>query len=124
MSDSKSIYEQLGGEPAIDAAVEDFYRRVLSDDELSNYFDDVDMNGQIAKQKAFLTMVTGGPNNYTGKDMRTAHARVQGMGITDRHVDLVIKHLGDTLASLNVPAELIGKVAAVAESVRNDVLGR
>jgi hemoglobin len=119
-----TIYEQLGGGPAIEAAVEDFYRRVLADDELAPYFDDVDMDRQMAKQAGFLTMVTGGPAAYTGRDMRTAHAKLVERGIGDRHVDLVIKHLGDTLSGLGVAPELIAQVAAVAESVRDDVLCR
>jgi hemoglobin len=119
-----SIYEQLGGAPAIQAAVEDFYRRVLSDDVLAPFFEDVDMDKQMAKQGAFLTMVTGGPNSYTGRDMRAAHSHLVARGIGDRHVDLVIKHLGDTLAGLGVKPELIAQVAAVAESVRNDILSR
>ncbi|MCA9650910.1 MAG: group 1 truncated hemoglobin [Myxococcales bacterium] len=124
MSDDKSIYEQIGGEAAMNVAVEDFYRRVLSDEELAPFFDDIDMDRQIDKQKAFLTMVTGGPNQYTGRDMKSAHAVVVAKGATDRHVDLVIKHLAETLASLDVPANLIEQIGAVAESVRDDVLGR
>lgn len=69
-------------------------------------------------------MVTGGPNSYTGKDMRTAHAHLVKRGIGDRHVDLVIKHLGDTLTGLGVAQELVQQIAAVAESVRGDVLSR
>ena len=54
-----SIYEQLGGAPAIQGAVENFYRRVLADEELAPFFEDVDMDRQMAKQAGFLTMVTG-----------------------------------------------------------------
>ena len=68
-----SLYERLGGEPAVNVAVERFYRRMLSDERVADYFDGVDMDRQMAKQKAFLTMVFGGPANYSGKDMRAAH---------------------------------------------------
>ncbi len=119
-----SIYEQIGGAPAIQAATEEFYRRVLKDEVLAPFFDAVDMDRQIAKQAAFLTMVTGGPNAYTGRNMREAHAALVERGIGDQHFDHVVKHLGDTLASLDVPAELIKQVAEVAESVRGDVLNR
>jgi hemoglobin len=119
-----TIYEQIGGEPAVDAAVDIFYRKVLSDDRISRFFDDVDMDRQRAKQKAFLTMVFGGPNAYTGKDMRTAHARLVGMGLNDSHFNAVLENLGGTLKDLGVPDALIAQVAAIAESVRNDVLGR
>lgn len=117
-----SLYEQLGGEPAVDAAVDIFYRKVLADDRVNGYFDTVDMEAQAAKQKGFLTMVFGGPHNYTGKDMREGHKNLAGLN--DSHVDAIIEHLGGTLKELGVSDDLIGQVAAIAESVRDDVLNR
>jgi hemoglobin len=119
-----SLYEQLGGETAVNLAVDIFYRKVLSDDRISHFFDDVDMEKQAAKQKAFLTMAFGGPHNYTGLDMRRGHAHLVERGLNDSHVDAVIENLGTTLRELGVSEDLIGQVAAIAESTRNDVLGR
>lgn len=119
-----SLYDELGGAAAIDAAVDIFYRKVLSDDRISRFFEDVDMERQAAKQKGFLTMVFGGPNNYTGKDMRQGHARLRALGLDDSHVDAVIEDLGETLRELGVAEDKIAKVAALADSVRDDVLGR
>jgi len=119
-----SLYEQLGGQPAVEAAVDSFYRKVLKDDRIRHFFDDVDMDKQIAKQKAFLTMVFGGPANYTGKDMRVGHAHLLSKGLNDSHVDAVIELLGKTLAELGVAQPLIEQVAALANSVRDDVLSR
>ena len=86
---TQSVYEKIGGAPAVDAAVDLFYRKVLADDLISHFFDDADMDGQRAKQKAFLTMVFGGPNEYTGKDLRTAHAPLVDKGLDDSHFDAV-----------------------------------
>ncbi len=119
-----SLYERLGGAPAFQAATDTFYRRMLSDERVSRFFDDVDMDGQIAKQRAFLTFVTGGPAEYTGKDMREAHASLLEKGLSDEHVDIVVEHLGGTLADMGAAKEDILEVAALAESVRADVLGR
>jgi hemoglobin len=119
-----SLYDQLGGEAAVAAAVDIFYRKVLSDDRISHFFEDVDMEQQAAKQKAFLTMAFGGPHRYTGLDMRRGHAHLVERGLNDTHVDAVLENLTETLRELNVPEELIGQVAAIAESTRNDVLGR
>jgi hemoglobin len=121
---SESIYDRIGGEAAVDAAVDLFYRKVLADDRISKFFDDVDMERQAAKQKGFLTMVLGGPNNYTGKDMRDGHAHLVQRGLNDSHFDAVMENLGATLTELGVPDELIAEAAAIAESTRNDVLGR
>jgi hemoglobin len=117
-----SLYERLGGSAAVDAAVDIFYRKMLSDDRVSHYFADTDMTRQAAKQKAFLTMAFGGPHNYTGKDMRDGHKHLKGLN--DTHVDIVIEHLGATLKELGVPDSDISEVAAIANSVRSDVLNR
>ncbi len=119
-----SLYERLGGASAVDAAVDIFYRKMLADDRVSGYFDGTDMDRQIAKQKAFLTMAFGGPNKYTGKDMREGHKHLVARGLNSTHVDVVIEHLGTTLKELGVSAADIAEVAAIAEGARNDVLGR
>jgi hemoglobin len=124
MATTQSVYDQIGGAAAVDAAVDVFYRKVLTDDRISRFFDDVDMDRQSAKQKAFLTMVLGGPANYSGLDMRRGHAHLVARGMDDSHVDVVIELLGGTLAELGVPQHLIAQIAAVAESVRDDVLDR
>lgn len=118
---SVSIYEKLGGAPAMDAAVDIFYRKVLLDDRISHFFDSTDMELQHAKQVAFLTMAFGGPNSYTGKDMREAHKH---MNLTEEHFDAVVGHLADTLKELGVSDEDINQVAGVAMSVKDDVLNR
>ena len=59
-----SLYESIGGEAAVNAAVDLFYRKVLSDDRISSFFEGVDMETQAAKQKAFLTLTFGGPSAY------------------------------------------------------------
>ncbi|MEX2673677.1 MAG: group 1 truncated hemoglobin [Phycisphaeraceae bacterium] len=119
-----TLYDKLGGEPAMQAAVEIFYRKMLMDDRVASFFDDTDMEGQMAKQKAFLTMAAGGPSAYTGRDMRSAHAPLVERGLNDEHVDVVVEHLGATLSELGVEQPLIDEVAALCESVRDDVLCR
>jgi hemoglobin len=119
-----SLFEQLGGAAAVDAAVDIFYRKVLSDYRINRFFDNSDMEKQAAKQKAFLTMAFGGPNNYTGTDMRTAHAKLVKMGLNASHFDAVMEHLTATLVELSVPPALIAQVAAIAESTRADILGK
>jgi hemoglobin len=119
-----TLYERLGGKPAVEAAVDIFYRKVLVDERIKHFFDNVDMDRQIAKQKAFLTMAFGGPNNYTGLDMRKGHAHLVKLGLNDMHFNAVVENLATTLKELGVSAADIGEVAKIAESVRNDVLGK
>ena len=119
-----SLYEQLGGQPAVDAAVDIFYRKVLSDNRISHFFDDVDMETQIAKQRAFLTMAFGGPNKYTGKDLRSGHAHLVKRGLNGIHFQAVAEILSATLQELKVPQPLIDQVMAIAGGARADVLSQ
>lgn len=117
----KSIYERIGGEAAVNAAVDVFYRRVLSDERISHHFDTVDMDRQRAKQKAFLTFAFGGPNHYSGRDLRSAHAALH---LDEGDLGAVLEHLMGTLTDLGVPLELRSEVEKVALSVKDDVLNR
>ena len=121
---SESLFDKIGGDAAVDAAVDIFYRKVLADDTINKFFEGVDMETQAQKQKAFLTVAFGGPNKYSGKDMRDGHAHLVKQGLNDAHFDAVMGHIGATLTELNVPDDLIAQAAAIAESTRNDVLGK
>ena len=120
-----TLFEKLGGADAVNVAVDKFYEKVLSDDRIKHFFDDVDMVQQKKHQKRFLTYAFGGAPNYPGRSMREAHKRlVEEMGLDDGHFDAVMENLGATLTELGVPADLISEAAAIAESTRNDVLNR
>ena len=118
----RSLYDRIGGEPAVDAAVDVFYRKVLTDERIAHYFETVDMDVQREKQKAFLTFAFGGPRPAaSGPSLREAHAR---MRLSEGDFEAVMEHLGATLVELQVPAELVAEAAAIARSVKNDVLNR
>ena len=116
-----SVYEKIGGAAAVDAAVDVFYRKVLLDDRISQFFDTVDMEAQHAKQKAFLTMAFGGPNEYTGKDMREGHKH---LNLTEEHFTAVAENLVATLQELGVSEEDINAIVAICLSVKDDVLNK
>lgn len=119
METDSSLYERLGGSVGIDAAVEGFYRKVLADPLLEPYFAGVDMDRLVAMQAAFLTFALGGPGKYTGRDLRTAHAALPGLG--DEHVDRVLAHLAATLRDLGADDEDIAAAGKIAASVRDAV---
>ena len=118
----KSLYQRLGGKTAIDAAVEAFYVKVLADQRVNHFFEDINMNKQRRRQKEFLSAAFGGPTPWTGKDMRKAHANLPGLNET--HFNAIAGHLKSTLEDLKVKKELIDEVLAIAGSVKDDVLNR
>jgi hemoglobin len=114
-----SLYEQLGGADAIEAVVAGFYERMLSDPQIRPFFRGVQMTRQHDKQVQFFTTALGGPSIYRGKDMVTVH---KGMRIANKHFDLLVKHLTDTLVEAEVPASLREQVIALIAPLRAQVV--
>ena len=120
-----TLFEKLGGADAVDAAVDQFYDKVLADDRIKHFFEGVDMRRQAQHQKLFLTYAFGGAPNYPGQAMRAAHLKlVEEQGLNDDHFDAVVENLGATLQEMGVANDLIAEAAAIAESTRADVLNR
>jgi len=121
---SDSLFQSIGGEGAVNAAVDLFYRKVLMDDTISHFFESTDMDAQRNKQKSFLTFAFGGPNNYSGQSLRDAHTPLVNNGLNETHFMAVAGHLQSTLDELGVPKELSAKVMAIAAGTIDDVLNR
>ena len=112
-----SLYDRLGGKPAIDAVVEGMYVKIFSDPELSDFFKKTDKGHQKDMQSQFLTYATGGSSEWHGKSMKDAH---KGRGIQNKEFDLVFAHVVSTMKELEVPEDLIEEVGKVLETVRDD----
>lgn len=119
-----NLFEQIGGREAVNAAVDVFYRHILADNRIAHFFEGVDMERQRNKQKAFLMMAFGGPNQYTGKNLRDGHAHLVAKGLDNSHFDAVAENLVKTLQELSVPQNLIDQVLAIVAPTRDEVLGR
>jgi hemoglobin len=105
----KSLYDRLGGKPAITAVVDDFVARVAADTRINGKF----ANANIPRLKTMLVeqicQASGGPCTYTGRDMKSTHA---GMGITGQEFDALV---GNLVAALNK--------FKVGEREKNELLG-
>ena len=122
-----TLYEKLGGEKTVKLVVEKFYRRVLNDDRIKHFFDEVDMFKQKIHQIDFLTYAFEGSERYRGSTMREVHKKlVQERGLSDEHFNAFVEDLVETLKELEISPALIEEAMVVAGSVehRNEVLNR
>jgi hemoglobin len=118
-----SLYDLLGGDRlAMRTLTGAMYTKVLSDDILAPYFAGVDMQRQSVMLAEFLAMAFGGPDAYAGRDLRTAHAGLHGL--TDAHFDRVVGYLAETMRDFGISEGDVTTATAVAQTVRDDVLGR
>jgi hemoglobin len=116
-----SIYEAIGGEPALIAVVDDFYVRVLADPQLAGFFAGANMAKLKGKQVEFFAAALGGPQVYQGADMRQAHV---GRGISQADFDQVAVHLTGALAAAGVPSGIIGQIAAAITPLADEIVSR
>ena len=119
-----SLYERIGGKSKIIPAVDIFYRKVLADESLKQFFEPVDMDQLRSLQAMFLTMLVGAKMKYTGKDIRTAHAGLKGKGLNDEHFDTFLKHFKNALQEVGIEHEAVAEIIGRLEGTRAEVLGR
>jgi len=124
MNETKSLYERIGGEAAVDAAIPVFYKKILADERINHFFKDTEMPRLMSHQKMFLTMALGGSNRYSGRGMRSAHAGLVTQGLNDSHFNAVAENLVSTLQELGVQKTEIDEIVAIVETTRADVLGK
>jgi hemoglobin len=117
---SGSLYEKLGGRPAIEKVVDIFYRKVLGDPRVAGFFGSVNMNLLKKKQEMFLILLTGGPETYNGPSLREAHAK---LNIDAASFDIVTEHLRASLVEVNTPFHFVFILLARVELFRNEILG-
>lgn len=109
----------MGGEAAVGAVVDKFYDFMMADPQVNHFFKNTDMAKQRCRQKQFITLVTGGPHNYEGADMKTAHCK---LNILKSHFDITWKHLENALNHFKVKKVLIDELKAVFYSVEADIV--
>jgi hemoglobin len=119
MVDSHSDYDSVGGAPAVTAVVDRFYQLVLADPQLSGYFDGVDLARLKRHQVLLVSQVLGGPAQYDGRDLATAHA---ALDVTPAHFGRVVEHLVAAMQEAGVPPEIIERVGGVLAKTEPDIV--
>jgi hemoglobin len=93
---SSTLFDRIGGAPAISDLVVEFYERVFHDPMLVPFFHGVTMVRLHEMQGEFFALATGGPSHYTASSLRAAHA---GRGIGEAEFQRFVTHMLDTLES-------------------------
>jgi hemoglobin len=123
-SGTKSLYERLGGQPAIVAVTNGLVDRILADTRINKWFAHASSSPENtaaykAKLASFLCKSTGGPCEYTGGDMVTVH---KGRGVTDDAFGAVAEDLSKQLDQLKVPEKEKREVMALVGSLKSSIV--
>jgi hemoglobin len=117
----KSLFDRLGGKPAITAVVDDFVANVAADARINQRFS----TANIPRLKAMLVdqicEATGGPCKYTGRDMKSVHA---GMRITDAEFNALVEDLVKSLDKFKVPAQEKTELLTALGGMKPQIVGQ
>ena len=116
-----TLYERLGGKPAITAVVDDFIGNVAGDTRINKRFANADIPRLKTRLVDQVCEATGGPCKYTGANMRDAHA---GMNITDAEFNALVEDLAKSLDKLKVPAKEKNELLGALGGMKGDIVGR
>jgi len=118
VAQEKTLYERLGGQPAVEAVVKDFAGRVLADTRINKKFAKSDANRLVKNLTDFVCAATGGPCKYEGKSMKDSH---RNMAVTEGEFGALVEDLVATLDKFKVPAkeknELLSALGPLAKDI-------
>ena len=119
-----NLFERIGGEPTVEAAVNKFYDKFIQQPEITQFFNQVRLPAQIDKMRNFITLSLTRNTQYSREAIRLAHAPLVERGLNDKHFDLFVSIMNETLVELHIPKELIEEFIQISEDYRDDVLNR
>ena len=121
MQKETTLYDRLGGKPAITAVVDDFIGNVAADKRINSRF----AGSNIPRLKMLLVeqicAASGGPCTYTGRDMVSAH---RGMNISEAEFSALVGDLVKSLDKFKVPEKEKGELLTALGGMKGDIVGR
>ena len=117
----KSLYDRLGGQPAIIAVVDDFVGNVAADSRINGFFARTDIPRLKKLLVEQICAGTGGPCTYTGRSMQATH---KGMNITDAQFNALVEDLQKSLNKFKVPEKEQSDLLAVLGPMKPQIVGQ
>ena len=131
-----TLYERLGGAAGINALVDDMTARALADPRVNFSRTNVRTNIVGSKYKPwdqgtenverfkshmveFLSLATGGPTAYSGREIRTVH---KGMKITNDEFDAMVGDIKTSMDTRGIAAREKRDLLAIIETTRKQVV--
>src|SRR5262245_10178418 len=114
-----SLFDRLGGQPAINAVVDDFATNVLNDPRVNKKFAKTDAPRLLANLKDFVCNATGGPCQYKGLNMKDSH---KNMGTTAGEFGALVEDLVKTLNKFGVKEAEQRELLSALAGLKGDIV--
>jgi two-component system chemotaxis sensor kinase CheA len=116
---SGSLFVRLGGQAVLDSAIDILYDKILADERIKGYFENIDTERLRNKQKAFMAFAFGGEAEYKGKSLEEAH---RSLGLSGDHFQVMVEHFRGALNELNVAETVIDEAAKSILSTQDKII--
>jgi hemoglobin len=116
----QTLFQKYGGFAKVSRIVLDLYNRLLDDDDLGPFFENVDMSRIVDHQTKFIASLLGGPASYTDDQIARMHHHLT---INATHFDRLIEILSETLADHGMDQADIDAVGQALEDRRKLLVG-
>jgi hemoglobin len=116
-----TLYDRLGGRPAIAAVVDDFIANVAGDQRINLRFQGADIPRLKTMLVDQICEASGGPCSYTGKTMLEAH---RGMKVTDAEFNALVEDLVRSLDKLRVPVREKQELLAALGGMKGQIVDK
>lgn len=117
---SDTLFDKYGGFSKVSRIVLAFYDKMLDDDDLGPFFDDIDLPKLMDHQTKFISSLLGGPASFSDAHLVRAH---RALDITDAHFDTLKILLSKTLNEFSVEPADIETIMGAIEARRELLIG-
>jgi hemoglobin len=115
----KTLYESMGGEPAVRAVIQTLYDALFVDPIVGFLFEGKDKAHLVTQQVAFTCQFLGGPQRYEGQPLPQVHA---ALPLLPGHFDRRHHLLRQALEHNGVPEDVRRVWLQIDQNLRSSVL--
>lgn len=121
ITQTRTLYERLGGETGVRSLAEDILEKNLNNPQIGHYFHCIDMTKLKQLVFEFFSNGIGGPHAYTGRDMISTHT---GLNISERDFEIANDDTVDVLKEHGAGEEEICDVMDILNSLKDQVINK
>lgn len=114
-----NLFHALGNEPGISQIVDQMLNLVTQDERIKAFFKDTDMPRLAKLLKEQFCVISDGPCQYTGDDMKVVH---ENLGINAAQFYALAEDLQIAMDKLGVPSATQNRLMAKLAPMKRDIV--
>jgi hemoglobin len=119
VAQADTLFEQIGGEPVLKATVDEVAKIILDDSRINFAFAGTNMDIFKSRLYSQLCDLSGGGCKYSGRDMHTAHAR---LNVTNAQFNALTEDLYKAMDKAGVSYRVQNKLVALLAPMQKDIV--